>query len=116
MSQEPYKNDNKPKLPKFSNRPNNNDGENPRKGPRFSIYWVYAIIFAVLIGFQLFGGNFSSGNAEIDQAQFEQMLRDGDLSQYTIVSNRNVVRIKLRNDALPKYEGKISKNLKESDE
>ena len=116
MSQEPYKNDNKPKLPKFSNRPNNNDGENPRKGPRFSIYWVYAIIFAVLIGFQLFGGSFSSGNAEIDQAQFEQMLRDGDLSQYTIVSNRNVVRIKLRNDALPKYEGKISKNLKESDE
>ena len=43
-------------------------------------------------------------------------IRDGDLSQYTIVSNRNVVRIKLRNDALPKYEGKISKNLKESDE
>ena len=54
MAQEPYKDDNKPRLPKLNNRPNS-DGEPPRKGPRFSIYWVYAIIFAVLIGFQVFG-------------------------------------------------------------
>jgi hypothetical protein len=30
MSQEPYKQDNKPKLPKFSNRPT--DGGEPKKG------------------------------------------------------------------------------------
>ncbi|MFL5740917.1 MAG: ATP-dependent zinc metalloprotease FtsH [Flavisolibacter sp.] len=114
MSQEPYKNDNKNKLPKFNNRPSP-DGENPRKGPRFSIYWVYAIIFAVLIGFQLFAP-FGSGNAEINQSQFEQMLRDGDVQKYIIISNRNLVRVKLNPNSIPKYEGKIGKNLKSSED
>lgn len=114
MPQESYKNE-KSKLPKFNQRPNDN-GENnsPRKGPRFSIYWIYAIIFAVLIAMQLF--NFSSTTSPIDQGQFEQMLRDGDVADYTIVSNRNVVRVKLKNEALPKYEGKIGKNLKASED
>ena len=115
MSQDPYKPDNKPKLPKFSNRNNNTEGENPRKGPRFSIYWVYAIIFAILIGFQLFGP-FSSSNNQIDQNKFEQMLKAGEISKYTIISNRNVVRVKLKNEALPTEEGKVGKNLKPTDE
>jgi cell division protease FtsH len=114
MPQEQFKND-KSKLPRFNQRPNDN-GENntPRKGPRFSIYWIYAIIFAVLIGFQLF--NFSSSSGTIDQGQFEQMLRDGDVADYTIISNRNVVRVKLKPEALAKYEGKIGKNLKSNDD
>jgi AFG3 family protein len=114
MSQDQYKNDSKNKLPKFSNRPN--EGDNiPRKGPKFSIYWVYAIIFAVLIGFQFFNGSFSSGNTQINQNDFKQMLQDGDVEKYTIISNRNVVRVKLKKEALPKYEAKL-KNAKADDE
>ncbi|GAC1416924.1 MAG: ATP-dependent zinc metalloprotease FtsH [Flavisolibacter sp.] len=116
MSQEPYKNDNKPKLPKFSPRSNDGTDKDSRKGPKFSIYWIYAIIFAVLIGFQLFGGPFNSANVAIEQNQFEQMLKDGDVAKYTIISNRNIVRIKLKKEALQKYEGKIGKNLKDVDE
>ncbi|MES2881927.1 MAG: ATP-dependent metallopeptidase FtsH/Yme1/Tma family protein [Bacteroidota bacterium] len=115
MSQEPYKNDNKTKLPKFSNRPPSGDGEPPRKGPRFSIYWVYAIIFAVLIGAQFFN-SFSSSTAEVNPNQFKQMLVAGDVQKYTIISNRNLVRVKLTEASLSKYEGKIGKNLKASDE
>jgi AFG3 family protein len=115
MSQEPYKNDNK-KLPKFSNRPGPDGADNnPKKGPRFSIYWVYAIIFAVLIGFQLFSP-FNSGNNQVEQNQFEDMLKQGDVAKYIIISNRNIVRIKLKPEALPKWEGKIGKNLKANDE
>lgn len=115
MPQEPYKNDTKPKLPKFSNRTGSNEGENPRKGPKFSIYWIYAVIFAVLIGFQLFGP-FTPTTPQIDQSQFEQMLKAGDIEKYTIVSNRNIVRVKLKDEALPKYEGILGKNLKPSEE
>src|SRR5215203_1310353 len=105
MSQEQYKNDNK-KLPKFSNR---GEGDNsPRKGPRFSIYWVYAIIFALLIGMQVFNP-FSSGNSEIDQSQFMEMVKNGDITNYTIISNRQRVRVKLREDALKKWEKEIGK-------
>jgi AFG3 family protein len=119
MSQDPYKNDNKTKLPKFSNRPGEGGDNTPRKGPRFSIYWIYAIIFAILIGFQLFGP-FATTSTQINQSQFEQMLKDGDVDKYTIVSNRNLVRLKVKPESLPKYEGegngKLGKNLKANDD
>ena len=111
MAQEPYKDDNKPRLPKLNNRPNS-DGEPPRKGPRFSIYWVYAIIFAVLIGFQVFGP-FSPSTTQIDQDDFEQMLKEGDVQQYVIVSNRNIVRVTLNSQSIPKYADKV-KNANEA--
>ena len=113
MSQEPYKQD-KSKLPKFSSRPGEN-GEPPKKGPRFSIYWVYAIIFAVLLGFQ-FLNPFGSTTGQIEQNEFEQMLKRGDVAKYTTISNRNVVRVQLKKEALPRYEGKLGKNLKPTDE
>ncbi|HUC81730.1 MAG TPA: ATP-dependent metallopeptidase FtsH/Yme1/Tma family protein, partial [Flavisolibacter sp.] len=89
MAQEPYnKNDKKTRLPKFNK--NGGEGENgPKKGPRFSFYWVYAIIFAVLIGFQLFGNSFSPNAATITQNDFEAMILRGEVQEYTIVSNRN---------------------------
>src|SRR5207237_10464884 len=112
MPQEQYKND-KSKLPRFSQRPNDN-GENntPRKGPRFSIYWIYAIIFAVLIGFQLF--NFSSSTSDINQSQFEYLIRKVEVEIYTIISNRNLVRVKLNDTGIRNEEGKtgFGKNLK----
>ncbi len=114
MSQEPYKNDNK-RLPKFSNRPTDGGENGPRKGPRFSIYWIYAIIFAILIGFQVFNP-FTSATGEITQSKFEDMIRKGEVNKYTIVSNRNMVRVKLNPDALPAYEGKIGKNLSAKDD
>lgn len=114
MPQEPYKDDNKTRLPRFNNRPSNNgDGEGPRKGPRFSIYWVYAIIFAVLIGFQVFGP-FTPSTTQIDQNQFEQILKQGDVDHYIIVSNRNVVKVYLTKDAVPKYADRIKSSGSEA--
>src|SRR5437764_1661253 len=117
MPQEPYKNDNR-KLPKFSSRPTDGGGggENgQRKGPRFSIYWVYAIIFAVLIGFQLFGP-FAPNNVQINQNDFQQMMRDNDVAKYTVVYNRNIVRVYLKREALPKYEQKFDKKFNPNDD
>ncbi|MGZ3838060.1 MAG: ATP-dependent zinc metalloprotease FtsH [Flavisolibacter sp.] len=105
MSQEPYKNDNKTRLPKFSNRPvgpSNDGGENPRKGPKFSIYWVYAIIFAVLIGFQFFPP-FSSSLEKTNFENFKQMVAKGDVSKYIIVDNRDMVRVYLKPEVINQY-------------
>jgi AFG3 family protein len=103
MAQEPYKNDKKTRLPKFNKSNGDGDNNTPRKGPRFSFYWVYAIIFAVLIGFQLFGGPFSPNSATITQENFETMLASNDVAEYTIISNRNQVKVTLNKDAIPKY-------------
>lgn len=112
MAQDPFKKDKK--IPKLPNRPGEGDN-NPRKGPRFSIYWIYALIFAILIGFQLFQP-FASGSGQISQGQFQQMLREGDVEQYIIVPNRNVVRVKIKKEAIPKYEAKLGKKLSTDEE
>ena len=115
MSKEPNRNDNK--LPRFGNRPLGNGEEpgQPKKGPRFSIYWIYAIIFAVLIGFQFFNP-LSPNMKEIDQTKFQEILSKGDVAKYTVVSNRSVVRVTLKPESIPKYNadlkssGKMSKD------
>ena len=112
MAQDPYKKDKK--IPKLPNRPGEGDN-NPRKGPKFSIYWIYALIFAILIGFQLFQP-FASGSGQVSQGQFQQMLREGDVEQYVIVPNRNVVRVKIKKEAIAKYEAKLGKKLSTDDE
>ncbi|HEX2607168.1 MAG TPA: ATP-dependent zinc metalloprotease FtsH [Flavisolibacter sp.] len=102
MSQEPYKNDSKSKLPKFSNRSGDGDGQGPRKGPRFSIYWVYAIIFAILIGIQLFSP-FSGSLEKTTFENFKQMVLKGDVAKYMIVDNRDIVRVYLKPDRIGNY-------------
>jgi AFG3 family protein len=104
MAQEPYKNDNKSRFPKIPGRNSGGgDGDSPRKGPRFSIYWVYAIIFAVLIGFQMFGPfTASSGKTTIDG--FKHMIASGDVEKYVIIDNRDIVRVYLKQDSLQEYQ------------
>ncbi|TMI73442.1 MAG: ATP-dependent metallopeptidase FtsH/Yme1/Tma family protein [Bacteroidetes bacterium] len=111
MPQEPYKSD-KNNLPRFGNRPNEDPNQPPKKGPRFSIYWIYAIIFAVLIGFQLLNP-FSPNTAPIGQDFFMQALKAGDVDKYVIVTNRNTVKVFLKPEALklPKYTDVLKKNI-----
>lgn len=113
MSQEPSSNRNEKGNPRFGSRPNSEEpGQSPRKGPKFSIYWIYAIIFAVLIGFNFF--NFSSTTASVDQGYFQQMLKDGDVEKYVVISNRNIVKIYIKKASLSKYSDKLEKGVGKS--
>ncbi|HSU28332.1 MAG TPA: ATP-dependent zinc metalloprotease FtsH [Chitinophagaceae bacterium] len=110
MSQEqPNRDTNRP--PRFGNRPPGDDpNQPPRKGPRFSIYWIYAIIFAVLIGFQIFGP-FSPNMVKIKSIDFRTMVKNGDIEKYTIVDNRKTVKVYLKKDSIKKYESKLKKKM-----
>ncbi|RYG40767.1 MAG: AAA family ATPase, partial [Chitinophagaceae bacterium] len=114
MSQEPsYNKKDKLGNSRFgNNRPPvpGDDGQGPRKGPKFSIYWIYAIIFAVLIGFQLFGP-FTTSTAPVEQDYFQQVLKAGDVEKYVVISNRNIVKIYLKKESIGKYQGKLEKGL-----
>jgi cell division protease FtsH len=110
MPQEPYKND-KNNLPRFGNRPKAEDpGHPPKKGPRFSIYWIYAIIFAVLIGFQLLNP-FSANTANTNVMAFKKMIADGDIDKYVIVDNRKTVKVFLKKTSINKYREQLNKNI-----
>ncbi|RYY94367.1 MAG: ATP-dependent metallopeptidase FtsH/Yme1/Tma family protein, partial [Chitinophagaceae bacterium] len=102
MAQEPYKQDNKNRIPKFPGRPGGDNGDSPRKGPRFSIYWVYVIIFAIILGIN-FLSPLGSKSDSITFDKFKEMVVAGDVEKYTIVDNRDLVRVKVKPAALPKY-------------
>jgi cell division protease FtsH len=110
MPQEQFNKGDRPNLPRFNNRPTGGDDNSPRKGPRFSIYWVYAIIFAVLIGFQIYSP-FSSNMAKTTPNDFKQIVASGDVDKYVIVSNRNIVRVFLKPESLPKYHDLLTKDV-----
>ncbi len=89
------------------------DNINPRKTPKFNIYWVWAIIFAALVGFQIFGGNFNPEAAQTSKLEFfNNMLANGDVEKTTTITNKNVVRIFIKKDSLSKafYREKFPKS------
>lgn len=97
-------------LPRFQMNRNRDENNAPRKGPRFSIYWIYAIIFAVLIGFGIYGP-FSTRTQETTIGKFKQMLVDHDVDKYVEITNKDIVRVYIKKDSLKKYEARLSKKM-----
>jgi AFG3 family protein len=88
------------------------DPNTPRKGPRFNIYWIWAIIFAVLVGFQFFGSFTPDAKPIESEQEFRnKMLETGDVAKLVIVTNKNLVRVYIKRDSLnkPYYREKLSK-------
>lgn len=85
--------------------------KNPRKGPKFSIYWVYAIIAVVLLSLQLF--DFRSKPKEISFQEFERnYLAPHDVDKLVVV-NRRYVEVYIKEDRLsqPKYKDVAKSNF-----
>ena len=88
-------------LPNSGNR-NNLKDDGQRKGPKFNIYWVWAIIFVGLIGFQIFG-SFTPDAKQTTKLEFyDKMLKAGDVEKTDMVTNKNVVRVYIKKDSLDK--------------
>src|SRR5688572_25687330 len=93
-------------------RPRDDNNNTPKKGPRFSIYWVWGAIAAVLIGFNLYG-SFTPDAKEITQLDFtNKMLANGDVESYTVVTNKSLVKVTIKKESLqkPYIKEKLSKN------
>src|SRR5215217_741427 len=77
------------------------DDKNGRKGPRFSIYWIYAIIAVVLIAANLF--NMSPDAVRTTELEFrQQMLAKGDVEKLDLIKNKELVRVYIKGDSLSK--------------
>ena len=90
-------------------RPRDENGA-PKKGPKFSIYWVWAIIFAVLVGFQIFGTFTPDAQQLESEMEFRNnMLEKGDVEKLLLVTNKNLVRVHIKPDSLqkPYYRNKL---------
>jgi AFG3 family protein len=100
------------KNPKF-NGPEK-DGP-PRKGSKFNIYWIYAIIALVLLSTQF--ARFSPDTVPVSHEEFlSEMLIKGDVSKLDKIKDKLRVKIHIYADSLSKpfYAGKL-KNLTQRD-
>ena len=90
--------------------PPSGDDKNGRKGPRFSIYWIYAIIAVVLIAANLF--NMSPDAVRTNELEFrQQMLAKGDVEKLDLIKNKELVRVYIKNESLSKpfYQNKLKR-------
>lgn len=81
-------------------------GGTPRKGPQFNIYWLYAIILALLLGSSLFGP-LTPNMAKTNELDFKNMITKGEVDRYVIVDNRKLVKIYLNEQGRKAYEKTI---------
>jgi AFG3 family protein len=78
------------------------DKKNPRKGPKFSIYWIYAVVAVTLIGYNIFG-NISPDAFKTTEMEFKSvMLLNGDVAKMDVIQNKLIVRVYVKPESLNK--------------
>ncbi len=89
------------------------DDKNPRKGPRFSIYWIYAVIAVGLIGYNLLVRSTPDTATTTESEFFQHMLLQGDVTKIDLVKNKDIVRVYINSDSLnkPYYKDKLQKTV-----
>jgi AFG3 family protein len=94
----------RPGLP--PERPGDEKGQ--KKSPRFSIYWIYALIAVVLI-VASYWGKMGPDTTAISEQEFLTMAKEGDVKMIHQVSNKDIVRVFVKPEALnkPAYNNKF---------
>ena len=80
-------------------------GDDPKsRKPRFSIYWVYGVVFLTIIAWNLFR-TVNSAGIETDQQKFYAMVLQGDVEKIQTIRNKEIVRVFLNPDSLKNKAG-----------
>ena len=79
----------------------NNQNTTPKK-PRFSSWWIYGVIFALVIGFQIFGSSAFTNTEKTTTSELQEFLRNGDISKIVVIKNRGQAKVYLTEAALKK--------------
>jgi AFG3 family protein len=96
MAQQDYK-----KQTPGKNNPNNLPGtdEDPKKRPRFNVYWIYGLIFAAIVGYNLFRSASPAG-VETNIEAFKELAKQGDVTEIKIIRNKKIVRVFVSKDSI----------------
>ena len=87
-----------PNQPTQPNQPN----QKPNGKRRFNLYWIYAILFAVLIGVNFFGRGSVTPQEDIDQGKLVEMLQKEEIAKIELV-NKEDAEIFLNQKGLSHY-------------
>ena len=67
------------------NKENDNNSPFKQFNFKFNFYWIYGIIFALLIGYQLMNSSDVGGN-KLSQNEFTEILNENDIEKILIVN------------------------------
>ncbi|GAA4271094.1 ATP-dependent zinc metalloprotease FtsH [Aquimarina gracilis] len=70
----------------------------PNKKPKFSAYWIYAVIIAGFIILNFMGGNSFGSAPTTSPSEFQEFLSNGEVEKVVII-NRRQAKVFLTNDA-----------------
>lgn len=80
----------------------NNNNTSPKR-PKFSSYWIYGIILAIIIGMQFFsGGSNWQTPPDTTPAKLQEFLKAGDVSKIVIITNTRQAKVFLTDEAKQK--------------
>jgi AFG3 family protein len=86
---------------KMENNELENKPKNNSSGGGFNSYWIYALIFLVLIGFNIY--SFSTiDKKELSWDQFTSMVKEGDVEKVEMI-NEKVLEVFVREDKFQKF-------------
>ena len=78
-----------------------NNSNTPKK-PRFSSWWIYGVVIALIIGFQFFGNDALTSTKKATTSELQEFLRNGDIEEILIISNTRQAKVFLTEEALKK--------------
>src|SRR5438045_6106124 len=96
MAQQDYKKQTPRKI-----NPNNLPGqdEDPKKKPRFSVYWIYGLLFTAIIAYNMFR-TVNNNGVETNIEAFKELAKQGDVNEIKIIRNKKIVRVSLSKDSV----------------
>ena len=74
--------------------------EDLKKAPRFNLYWIYALILAFLIGYQVLQGVAPEASLITDLKFKQDMLSRNHVERVEPVQNKGLVRVYIKKDSL----------------
>ena len=81
-----------------SNKEKDNNSPFKQINFKFNFYWIYGIIFALLIGYQLMSSSEVGGN-KLTQNEFREILSENDIEEILIV-NGDIAQLTIKSEAL----------------
>ena len=78
---------NNPNQPNQPNKPN----QKPKEKRRFNLMWIYAILFAVLIGVNFFGRDAATPTEDINQGKLIELLQKQEVGKIELVNREDAL-------------------------
>jgi cell division protease FtsH len=80
--------------------PNPPTSGEPKKRNKFNPYWIYGIVLALILSYNLFRDADSGGIEITNPGQFHQMMEKGDVTGLNVIRNKKMVRVLVNRDSI----------------